>query len=286
MSTVEERVSAAFSGLRPSDELNQRTKAYIEAVRTQNDKASAEVIRNVSLGAQSADTQSADAQTASGQAKAPAARRKQHSIVRFAGAAAACLLVVACGLFVVWNHASAYVGIDVNPSIELGVNRFGVVIDARGINDDGKAVLEALQDEKLNLEGKAYEDALQTLFESAALTAYVKSDSFAQLSVLCENEQLAAELQNTSARCLQSVPCEAMCNAVSEQDYRAAQEAGMGVGRYLVAQELIAKNPTYTLDVCQTMTMRQLRDALSACDSSQGEDNGGFQGHGHRYGAE
>ena len=177
-------------------------------------------------------------------------------------------------------------GIDVNPSIELGVNRFGVVIDARGINDDGKAVLEALQDEKLNLEGKAYEDALQTLFESAALNAYVKSDSFAQLSVLCENEQLAAELQNTSARCLQSVPCEAMCNAVSEQDYRAAQEAGMGVGRYLVAQELIAKNPTYTLDVCQTMTMRQLRDALSECDSSHGEDNGGFQGYGHRYGAE
>ncbi|WP_181861874.1 anti-sigma-I factor RsgI family protein [Slackia isoflavoniconvertens] len=36
---------------------------------------------------------------------------------------------------------TAYMGIDVNPSIELGVNRFDVVVCAEGLNDDGEAVL-------------------------------------------------------------------------------------------------------------------------------------------------
>lgn len=44
----------------------------------------------------------------------------------------------------------------------------------------------------------------------------------------------------------------------------AAAAAGLGVGRYQAAQELMSLDPSYTLEECVSMTMRQLRDRIDA----------------------
>ena len=35
-----------------------------------------------------------------------------------------------------------YVGIDVNPSIELALNRFNIVVETHALNDDGQRTLD------------------------------------------------------------------------------------------------------------------------------------------------
>lgn len=47
----------------------------------------------------------------------------------------------------------------------------------------------------------------------------------------------------------------------------------MGVARYRAAQELLALDPSLTLDDCASMTMRELRDRIAALEA--GDDNGG-----------
>ena len=55
-------------------------------------------------------------------------------------AAAACLLVAILGFsgWQLYQKPVAYVGLDINPSLELAVNRFDCVVTATAINDDGR----------------------------------------------------------------------------------------------------------------------------------------------------
>ena len=58
---------------------------------------------------------------------------------RAAIALAACLVLAAVGLMGsrLYFEETAFVGIDVNPSIELGINRFDIVVSAKAYNEDG-----------------------------------------------------------------------------------------------------------------------------------------------------
>lgn len=81
-----------------------------------------------------------------------------------ASACALLLIVAGVGNWYFWEMPVAYVSVDVNPSVELTLNRRNRVTDAEGLNQDGEAVLEHVQ-----LEGKDYLEAVELLIESDAM---------------------------------------------------------------------------------------------------------------------
>ena len=82
---------------------------------------------------------------------------------RAAIALAACLALTAVGLIGsrLYFEETAFVGIDVNPSIELGINRFDIVVSAKAYNEDGEALLR-----DVSVTGKPYDSAVATLTSS------------------------------------------------------------------------------------------------------------------------
>lgn len=69
----------------------------------------------------------------------------RHRPIRRLGvalAAAACAVVLAWG----WLYATptVQISIDINPSVELGVNRFDRVVSVEGWNDDGTALAQTV----------------------------------------------------------------------------------------------------------------------------------------------
>ncbi len=87
---------------------------------------------------------------------------------RAAIALAACLVLAAVGLVGsrLYFEETAFVGIDVNPSIELGINRFDIVVSAKAYNEDGEALLR-----DVSVTGKPYDSAVATLTSSDCLRA-------------------------------------------------------------------------------------------------------------------
>ena len=81
---------------------------------------------------------------------------KRKNILKFAvPAIAACFLIVA-GIFggVYYNNnfaVDSIIGIDVNPSIEITVNKHDRVLEAEAINADGVAILDGMRLEKSDL---------------------------------------------------------------------------------------------------------------------------------------
>lgn len=179
------------------------------------------------------------------------------------------------------TQPQAYIGIDVNPSMELSVDAAGTVLDATALNEDGAAALAGVE-----LAGKPYAQALAELLGAPSMKGCLEGNPYVEVSVTSSDDALAAQLQRQSDDCLAELGCDGICNRVSEQTREEAHHAGMGVGRYCAAQTLMELDPSVTLDDCSHMPMREIRDRIEGCEDG-GKDGRGAETRGQgRHGEE
>ncbi|RNL40750.1 hypothetical protein [Paraeggerthella hongkongensis] len=259
MSDLDQRVRDAFDEVKAPESVKNQTLACIEAARC---AVEAPV--------------SASAKASFEQPSLPRPRFRVHGVRRMA-ALAACLVLAAVCLsgYRLYAEPTAYVGIDVNPSLELSVNRFGLVVEAKALNEDGRAVLDSV-----SLENRPYASALEALTESEGFAPYMQETSFVEVSVTSGDSRQAESLRAESDAQLAALPCAGACAVVSEGDRAAAADAGMGVGRYRAVLELMERDPNVTLEACSKMSMRELRDRIEACARPDSETASGGKGEG------
>ena len=90
--------------------------------------------------------------------------------------------------------ATAYISIDINPSIELTVNYDGKVLSAYGANDDGKVLLYGED----GIVGENVETAIKKITALAATLGYLTADNdCVQTSVTALDETLTQEAVST-----------------------------------------------------------------------------------------
>ncbi len=155
---------------------------------------------------------------------------------------------------------AAYVGIDVNPSIELAVSEDGSVLAAEALNADAEGLLG-----QADLTGLPYGRALASLVEGEGFAAYRTSGSLVEVDVVSADDALAARLMDESDAVLAALPCATACTRASEADRQAAADAGMGIGRYRAACELVGLDPSLTVQDCAHLSMAELRERIDAC---------------------
>lgn len=275
MNREEEMITRAFDALVTPPGLKEATMATIEqTARETHDE-----------GFFADDMQS---QVKSSKPQISVIRRSgRNAKRRTAFALAACLLiaVIGFGSYGAYADETAVVGIDVNPSIELGVNRFDIVVSARAINEDGQALLESI-----DVVNMSYEDALVALSESDASKLDPATDPFVAVNVVCDNEQQANTLLNLSQSYLSNKGINCVCNRASQQVHEQAGDAGMGIGRYEAAMTLMKLDPTVTIDECRSMSMKELGNRIADLDpdseyaharsNAMGDNASRGQGHG------
>lgn len=255
----EDAIRQAFDGMHASHELQQATLAAIEAQRS-----------SLPAGGEGR----ADRRVSPKAASCPMRKRRFRAFRRVV-AAAACLLAVAAGVmgYRLYLTPAAYVGVDVNPSLELAVNAVGMVIDAQPLNQDAEAVLQSI-----SLKNQSYEEALGALLASEALASYLVDGAYVEVSVTTDDDALADRLQNDSDVCLDASPCEGSCHRVDSETRESAHHTGMGVGKYEMAKKLAELDPTVNVEDCGQMSMKELRDRIDAClDSGSCEEVSGQQ---------
>lgn len=275
MIDAEQRVRDAFSSIHAPEELVSNTLQTIENLRAEESAAAAE--GRAASGADGADVAKAESSVSDQRAQVAPPRFKVVRKRRRAWLAAACLLLALVGVmgFGVRDYLqpTAYVGIDMNPSIELAVNRYDVVVQVRGVNEDGQRVIDAVDVRFL-----PFDQALDKLTDSSAFASYVREDSLVEIAVTSDDEQQALQLCAQGDSCLSRTGHHGSCHVANSADRLAAVEAGMGVARYQAAQELLALDSDLTLEDCKSMSMRELRDRIAACEGE--EPSAGHHGQG------
>ena len=172
------------------------------------------------------------------------------------------------------------VSIDVNPSLELGINGLNRVISVEGFNSDGEAWAETL-----DLKYKESTAALEEILDSDELAEYLSADELVSIAVVSGREEAGEKLlafleEETAGQ--ENIYC---CSA-SYQEVAPAHELGLSYGKYRACLALQSLDPELDLNEICHMTMRQIQDMTEACqeeNGSQGSDSSpgcGYAGEG------
>ena len=218
-------------------------------------------------------------------------RRPAAAARRGLAAAAACLVLALAGWGGYWLYftPTAAISIDVNPSLELGINRFDRVVSVEGYNADGQALAAQLSVTHLN-----YEQAVEQILDTQEIAALLAQDEVLTITVTGSNEgQCGRILSCVEAETAQSPNIH--CQSARQEEVEAAHDLGLSYGKYRAYLEVLALDPTVTPEEIQGMTMREIREMIQALSSGQqpsqsgGQDQnqgqgGGSGGHGQGRG--
>ncbi len=195
--------------------------------------------------------------------------------------AAACLLLALCvGGAYLYFTPTAFISIDVNPSLELGVNCFDRIVTVEAYNEDGQALAGGLSVKNLD-----YREALEQILADQDVEVYM-TEGILSLTVAGENEDQCAEIYQAMENCA-SEHRNVRCHAGSSDTIEEAHSEGMSVGKYQAYLILLELDPDTTVEQVQNMSMYEIYQLIYTYAREQGIEPpiGGWHEHsGHGYG--
>lgn len=222
------------------------------------------------------------------QLEAPAAgkvraRRAFPKRLAVAACTAAFLCAATVGALAYYRTPVSYLSLDINPSVELGVNHFGKVVSAEAYNADGSAILSGQDVNNLDVK-----DAVSALVKSAAQKGFVAKDGSTVIAVTSETDDstTAAELENDAAQGADdAVRAEGKTATVDKENVALerrdeARKLGITPGKLNLIQKLQKLDPSITVaeykdskvtDIMKEFT--QLKQAAQKNQSNKGDDS-------------
>lgn len=205
------------------------------------------------------------------------------------------LPLAVCGLFIamVFGGYQFYfapvstISIDVNPSVELSVNRLDKVVSITAYNEDGQALADAL-----DIQFWDYADAVRQIVESDVIQGCLQRDETLSIAVAGSDKEKTGEMLLEIESCTAGQE-NTYCYQATAEEITAAHEEGLPYGKYRAFLLLQALDPSITPEEVKGLSMRELRDWIAALS---GETSSGIssqpgnganrfgQGHGHGYG--
>lgn len=190
---------------------------------------------------------------------------------------AACLLL-ALGGNAYYHKPVSYVCVDINPSVELGINVFDRVVSAQAYNEDGRQLIEGQTYENISLE-----DALSMLVQAAAAQGFIFEDGTTIIALTAEsdNSAVAEELRDSCEADVNSALSAAGIHAVVFSDNtdlqlrEQAKDAGISPGKLRLIRILQALAPNITVDEYQNAKITDILTRANVLLSQP--ENAGWQ---------
>lgn len=218
-------------------------------------------------------------------------RKKQ---IPFGYAAALCSVVLVAFLgmagFRFYQTPVSYISIDMNPSVELSLNRLNMVVGVKSYYDGEASEADHLQ----NLKNKVYTKAIRMLLNSEVFQTSMKPDSLLTFTIVAdldEEEDLFSGIQTSS----KDAGCESQYRCTDAATVEEAQNTGLSFGKYMTYEELAQYEPSLSVEDCQHMSMSELQGKINShahgesteegtLEDGGTESEGNHEGHGHSHG--
>lgn len=212
--------------------------------------------------------------------RAPKAARSHKHWGIMTVIAVACLLFVSTSAMLYFTP-TAVVSVDINPSLELEINRFDRVMDVNGYNEDGTALAKTL-----DLSHMSYNEAIDVLMASETVNRLMAEDGDLTIAVVPtrsveQGDEIVAYVNQCTAQ-HQNAHCYTMSNDAHHQ----AKELGLSCGRYQAYEALVKAEVDISPDQLNAMSMKEIRELMDTygIDDVQSGNGGCGQGYGRRGG--
>lgn len=153
----------------------------------------------------------------------------------------ACFFAIFIGIFGwKWYHQTiTLVSIDVNPSIELGLNQWDHVVSIKILNQEAKEIVKGL-----SLKYKSYKKVVELLLLSKEMESYLQEEPEMVISIMTKEEkeyEILTDLQLTIDTIISSMENSVVvsCHLVNQTCVKEAHRYGITAGKYELIMKLI-----------------------------------------------
>lgn len=173
----------------------------------------------------------------------------------------------------IYFEETALISLDVNPSIELSVNRFDRIIDVRSLNDSGYDILE-----KAKVKNQSLDHAITTLFNSG-LGDFISTNPLVTFTVFSDNtqneQQLLSRVQDTADDYITAHHSGANVEVLSvdEDMVNHAHEYNVTAGKYAALLELQGVAPEIEIENYSHHSIFYIKEQIKVHGDNH-EDNG------------
>jgi len=161
------------------------------------------------------------------------------------------ILSLAGGGYAYAKTPIAYVSMDINPSVELGVNAFDKVVSVEAYNEDGKIILEGT-----NLVNSNVKDAVSIVISNAISDGYIKADGLSAIEITTSTDKkaVATELDESLKKVAEETLSDNKVEAEIESEKVAfarrdeARKLGITPGKLNLIQKLQELDPMISIE--------------------------------------
>ena len=192
---------------------------------------------------------------------------------------AATLCLIATGVFFglrateIYAAETSYISIDVNPSIELCLNKFDRVVDIIAYNEAGQRVVDCL-----NVKNKCYTDALEEILHNETFCTYLNEQADLTFTIVSDKED---ELRAGITYCTQGDSHHGTINCSDSKTRQTAYKNHCSVGKYSAYEELMQYDKTVTIEDCRDMSIHEIHNRIDECKSHHGSSGTNATGGSH-----
>lgn len=194
-------------------------------------------------------------------------RFKPRAVYRYAFVITALLLLITAGGYSLYSRPVSYISIDINPSIELGINRFEKVVSATSYNEDGQTIIE-----QVPVKNVSYIQAIDRLLKDDACSRFLTKDALLVFTVISDQaDTIVEELSGNEA-------FQRYAPLTYTSDHSCMEEAhqhNMSFGKYRTYLELLQYDDEVTIDDCHGMSMGEMHDKIDSCKHEQTTESNG-----------
>jgi hypothetical protein len=161
------------------------------------------------------------------------------------------IVIVGVGGFFAYNYFFKdnlnYIMIDINPSVQLGVNEDDKVVEVVALNEDADILLS-----DMNLEDMELEEAVDSIVDEAVEIGYIdefSNENQVVVSSCLEKKQKRLEYENKISERIRkrlenrNVYAEVLSNGVTDEIKAEADEVGVSYGKMLLIERAVTLNP-------------------------------------------
>lgn len=236
-------IKDAFNSINASEELKTKTKTFLYDVIENN---SLVIEKNDSCTAQNSDKNQAN----------PPKRIFLNKKISLLVASLFSVLLLVGGIGFYFSPVSL-ISVDINPSIELGINRFNKVISVKGFNDDGSILAS-----NANIKYMSYLEAIEEILETTTIRKLLSEGGTVYITIASKSENDAVIITSTLSNVPGNMTNEVLFYKANNQDISVAHKAGMSFGKYRMYAELKDLDNTVTPEIVHDMSMRQMKDKI------------------------
>ena len=181
-------------------------------------------------------------------------RQRVRSLRRWA-LAAACALLLTVGSLGGWLFFTpvSTISVDINPSLELNINRFDRVVSVDGFNEAGQALAQNLELRFVN-----YTEAFERLLADVQVRSYLDQGEGLSLLVVCDDQERSGQMLAQVEGCT-SGQQNVHCHAGGSENAADAHAAGLSCGKYRAYLQLRELDPTVAPEDVEGLSMREIR---------------------------